>query len=175
MIWPIPDDGTCPTLALPEYEFIDLSIGGTEGHWNFGDGTIEPYEFGANPIHEYADTGTYMVTLFIENEGGCNDEYHITVCIDPQVLLWIPTSFTPNGDGINDLFLVKGVAITSFEMLIFNRWGQKIWKSNDINEGWDGRYKFDPVQMGGYPYVINYSRFNSTSTHQRTGVVVLLK
>ncbi len=172
---PIPDDGTCPTLALPEYEFIDLSAGGTEGHWSFGDGETQDYEFGMNGFHEYSDTGSYSVTLYIENDGGCNDSHGIEVCIDPEVLLWVPASFTPNGDGVNDLFQVSGVAITSFEMFIYNRWGQLVWETKDINEGWDGRFKFEPVQMGGYPYVINYKRYNSTASHQRKGVVVLIK
>ena len=102
--------------------------------------------------------GTYWVSAYIA-------DYKITVtdtirvnytdCTPPQYPLWIPNSFTPNGDGLNDIFKPKTLAeLEEYSMLIFNRWGQLIFESNDINKGWDGKYKGKQVESGVYTYRI---------------------
>ncbi len=99
--------------------------------------------------------GTYWVSAYIE-------DYKITVtdtitvnykdCNKP---IWIPNSFTPNGDGLNDIFKPVTLAeLENYTMLIFNRWGQQIFESKDINKGWDGKYKGKLVEFGVYTYKI---------------------
>ena len=105
-----------------------------------------------------SQSGTYWVSAYIE-------DYKITVtdtirvnytdCTPPKYPLWIPNSFTPNGDGLNDIFKPETLAeIEEYTMLIFNRWGQQIFESNDINKAWDGKYKGRIVESGVYTYRI---------------------
>ena len=134
-----------------EITFIDNSIIASQWLWNLGDGdsSIVP-----NPIHEYADSGSYLVTLFIENIEGCKDTVQKIVKIDPVFVIFIPNAFTPAGDNLNDYFSVKGYGITQLEMLIFDRWGEKIWEGHQLDDSWDGTYKGKLVENDVYVYKI---------------------
>jgi gliding motility-associated-like protein len=134
-----------------EITFIDNSVIASQWLWNLGDGdsSIVP-----NPIHEYADSGSYLVTLFIENIEGCKDTVQKIVKIDPVFVIFIPNAFTPDGDKLNEYFSVKGYGITQLEMLIFDRWGEKIWEGHQLDDGWDGTYKGNLVENDVYVYKI---------------------
>ncbi|HDY88953.1 MAG TPA: gliding motility-associated C-terminal domain-containing protein [bacterium] len=85
------------------------------------------------------------------------------------VTLFIPNTFTPNGDGLNDMFGPIGEGISEFNMLIYNRWGQLIFESNNINEQWDGKYMGKTVQTDAYAYMVRAKgykkgRFSKTGT-----------
>ena len=76
---------------------------------------------------------------------------------------WIPTTgitdpnvFTPNGDGENDKFYIKGIGVSSYYLKIFSRWGELIFESNNLEDQWDGTYNGEPVSNGTYVYSINY-------------------
>lgn len=73
----------------------------------------------------------------------------------PSMTLYIPSSFTPNGDGMNDLFGVYGQAIKEFNMKVYNRWGQMIFESGNLSDQWDGTYLGEPVQEGAYVYTVS--------------------
>jgi len=77
----------------------------------------------------------------------------------------MPTGFTPNGDGINDLFQPLGAAVFSkdFDMSIWNRWGQEVYRSTDPTKGWDGNFKGQPAITGVYAYVISYKNYYNES------------
>ena len=79
----------------------------------------------------------------------------------PEHTLYAPNSFTPNGDGYNDVFLAKGNAGESFEMIVFDRWGGIIFESFDIQYGWNGLdSKDNPVKSGTYIYHIASYDYN---------------
>lgn len=104
--------------------------------WEFGDGT----DTGAvsNLSHTYADTGTFCADLIVTNIHGCHDTTQRCAEISPLFALYVPNAFTPNHSGLNDVFMAKGEGMRSFDMWIFDRWGQQIFHSSDINTGWDG-------------------------------------
>ncbi|GIV34732.1 MAG: hypothetical protein KatS3mg031_2267 [Chitinophagales bacterium] len=165
----------CITQQNPFYTFIDLSEGVTSGIWDFGDGQSRPYSFGENPVHEYADTGLYLVTLIGQNEGNCQDTFQMEVCVEQQPVIFAPASFTPNGDGVNDEYRVRTFGLTYFEMYIFNRWGEQIFESRDPQKGWDGYYHDEPVPAGGYPYIIYYKGTRSKAMEVQKGMIVVLR
>lgn len=74
------------------------------------------------------------------------------VTIIPNMSIYIPNTFTPNGDGLNDTFGVAGEAIQDFNMQIFNRWGQLVFEASNVNERWDGTFLGQKVPMGTYVY-----------------------
>lgn len=167
-----PGEG-CVSLQDPVLEFVDLSQGITDGRWDFGDGKTESYFFGTNPRHEYSDTGRYVVTLYAEGE--CPDTFHLEVCVEQQPVIYAPASFTPNGDGVNDVYKIQAYGITYFEMYIFNRWGEQIWESRDPDSGWDGTHRYEYVEMGGYPYVIYYMGNRSRGKEVKKGMIIVLR
>lgn len=140
-----------------EIHFVNTSIGGVSYFWNFGD----PYstnntDFSMNTVHLYTQPNTYTVSLVVTNSFGCSDTTQSIVTIRPDVSIYIPNTFTPNDDGINDVFKPLGVGIQgyNYKMEIFDRWGEKIFETTNFNEGWDGTYKGQKVKEGIYAYII---------------------
>jgi len=117
--------------------------------WNSGDSTA----FIQKDI-----LGVYIVTMTDRN---CSIVDSIEVGDCPT--LFIPNVFTPNKDELNDVFYVKGFGIVEFELLVFNRWGQLIFKSNDINQGWDGTVNSREAQIDVYVYKVWYKGIGSNS------------
>ena len=131
--------------------FQNLATPHSTWSWNFGDGTpVNTTD--ANPIHTYAIPGRYNVTLVITDTLGCSDAITLEVVVQMDYYFYVPTGFTPNGDRVNDYFLVKGIGIEGMELQIFNRWGNVIYTSTDITQGWDGTFGGQPAQDGVYSY-----------------------
>lgn len=130
--------------------------------WNTG-------ETSANILVE--KEGDYILTI---NQGNCLSKDSITFGNFCESTFYVPNAFTPYGDGKNEIFKVKGKHLQDFEMLIFNRWGELIFQSNDMNEGWNGSYMGNPVQQDVYVYKIVYSVQQSNGKkikQQRIGTV----
>ena len=88
----------------------------------------------------------------------------------PPLSIYIPSAFTPNGDGLNDTFGVKGEGIKNYHILIYNRWGEVIFESTEARKQWDGRYKGRPVEQGVYVYKL----FAAGMKKGRTGSVTVI-
>ena len=73
----------------------------------------------------------------------------------PAMTIYLPNTFTPNGDGLNDTFGVTGEAIKEFSLIIYNRWGQKVYETDNVNEQWDGTYNGVIAPQGSYAYSIS--------------------
>lgn len=151
--------------------FNNTSTGATLYWWDFGDGDTSTL---INPVHQYNRTGSFDVCLMAENEFLCAD----TVCqaVDAIIipLFDVPSGFSPNGDGINDVFLVRGFGISKFNLKVFNRWGQLVFESNDPKVGWDGRFKGQLQPMDAYAYSV-VLEFSDGQKGSRTGSVTLLR
>lgn len=118
--------------------------------WNLGNGSFVNSQ---NAIVNYPDTGTYQITLIANNQYNCPDTAFGTIRINPVSTFYIPNAFTPNGDNVNDYFGGYGVNLKTYEMYIFNRWGERIYSTTDINQPWDGRYKDGRVLIDTYLYL----------------------
>ena len=126
-------------------------------NWNFGDGSISNLE---NPIHSYEQTGNYTVTLVVTDELGCLDTTNYVIEFEPDYIFYIPNTFIPDGDGLNQNFLpiFSGeIDPYNYQMLIFNRWGEVIFETLDPAIGWDGTFSLygNPCQSGTYTYMIS--------------------
>lgn len=129
-------------LENPIAYLTDNSTGGVfSWHWDFGD----PYAAGAdtsnlqNPTYSYMDTGFYCITLTVKNPSGlCVDSITKCLKVEAPSTFYIPNTFTPNLDGINEIFKGYGTYIKEFHMYIFDRWGNLIFESDDMNKGWNG-------------------------------------
>ncbi len=147
----------CISIIDPDIQVIDYSVGATGGYWNFGDGSPnQPYHFGANISHSYADTGTYVIQLYLENEGNCVATHELTLCVEPTFRLFAPNAMTPDYNGYNDVFRFKGRFISSIEWQVFNRWGELIFTGQSLDDEWDGTHKGQLVPQGVYVYLAKY-------------------
>lgn len=161
------------TLFEPVIEFADKSSGATLWDWDFGDDIISSQQ---NPEHEYLDSGTYVVELIAANDFGCADTISDIVVIDPVVTLFIPEAFTPNSDGINDEFLARGTGIVKFKMSVFNRWGQQVFTTWDMNNGWDGTLNNTGVEVKEDVYTYKIILEDLTGIEKAyKGIVTLMK
>lgn len=125
------------TIMTPQILFTDLSMGASYWMYDFGDNESSMLQ---SPEHEYSDSGTYMVTQIVYNNFGCSDTVSYPVRIDAEFTYYIPNAFTPNDDGENDIFNGKGEGIKNFEMLIFDRWGNPVFKTDNPGQGWNGHH-----------------------------------
>lgn len=123
----------------------------TSVNWSFGNGDSA---FVGQVTYTYPDTGNYCVTLTAYNNFGCHDDTTQCVRIQQDPFLWIPTGFTPNGDGLNDQFLLGGIEIKSFQITIFDRWGKMLYFSDSINKSWDGNVANEGAPEGAYVYKV---------------------
>lgn len=123
----------------PYANFNNLSSGDTQWYWDFDDGEFSLVQA---PTHTYADSGTYNVLLVIQNTFGCIDSMRNPVRVDLGFNMYVPNSFTPNNDGKNDIFGPVAVASKSaeFTMYIFDRWGDLVYKTSDVLQGWNGSF-----------------------------------
>ena len=130
----------------------------------------------ANPwVKPTVTTTYYLQQIFMSNI--TTDSVKVTVISCEDTLknsLTIPNAFTPNGDGVNDYLKVKGNNIRSLTGKIFNRWGEELFKFNDVNSKWDGKYNSKYVSDGVYFYIINVV-FEDGETQEKHGCVELVK
>lgn len=153
-VWPRPIAGFTTekesySMLFPEVDFIDESFGATEWHYQFADGFTSTDQ---HPTHEYQEAGTYRVIQTVNNDYGCDDVTSISLLVAPTITFYIPSAFTPNNDGVNDMFYGDGVGIVAYDMAIYDRWGELIFHSGDMDYKWDGTYKGAPVESGTYVY-----------------------
>ncbi|MBI1286669.1 MAG: PKD domain-containing protein [Flavobacteriales bacterium] len=129
---------------VPEYSF-----------WDFGNGyTVDSI---LDAVGIFQDSGLFDVQLIVMREIGCPDTITIPFRVWEQETFFIQTAFTPNDDGINDVFEIKEKGIVDWHIQIFDRWGKLVWETNDVTEYWDGTHRESgkPVQEGAYSYQIH--------------------
>ena len=137
-------------LNDPIFNFTDLSSENVvDWDWDFGDGN---YSYDQNPQHTYADTGTYPIMLTVTTINGCSAFIRDDVRVNPVFTFYIPNSFTPNGDGVNDFFFGQGMGYKEYNMMVYNRWGEEIFESHDDEYHWDGSFKGQQVEQSVYVY-----------------------
>ena len=146
-VHPNPQAGFTPSadsisILNPTICFTSTASGASTYFWDFGDpGDQFNNSTQTNPCHTYSDTGLYCIKQVVATQYGCTDSVTYCVWVMPDFTFYAPNAFTPNGDGINDLFfpLGEGIDPNKFEMWIFDRWGNNIFYTQRWGEGWDGK------------------------------------
>lgn len=175
-VWPISAQFLVTELGENTYQFTATPEPACEEGecfymWDFGDGTVSYEE---NPIHEFDGLGSYTTLFTVVNNIGCVDMQPYTIVGPPDI--YIPNSFTPNGDGINDIFNVVSHDLLEFEIKIFNRWGEMVFQTTDPTAGWTGSHKggeyFSPD--GVYNYVARIKGYD-TDAKEYSGTITLIR
>ncbi len=131
----------------------------------------------ANPIRKYETLGTYPVMLISTSESGCTDTIVRFMKVIDDLAIFVPNSFTPNGDGINDYFGVKGAGIKKegFTFEVLDRWGKAIFFTRNPEQGWDGLINGQKAGDGTYVYRIRLLGMNGEGRRELVGYFSLYK
>lgn len=146
------------TENLPTVQIVDNSYDVDRVEWIFGDGTSTLHM--GDLSHTFENTGKYQVQQVVTNSFGCTDTASTTISVRPVTNVFIPNAITPGvTQGLNDVFypVVYGTLRNAdYNLYVYNRWGVLVFKSNDINVGWDGTYAGEIVQEDVYVYKITF-------------------
>ena len=158
--------------------FTNESSGGVDFTWDFGDGSDD--EFGYHASHQYSDEteGSYIVTLVASNGPGCTDTARLVVQINDILIFYVPNTFTPDDDPFNPVFIPvfgSGLDAGDYQLTIFNRWGEVVFETRDVFEGWDGTYKGQPVKDGTYVWKLEFLETMTDKRHSYHGHVNVLR
>lgn len=176
-VYPIPlalfiADPIETNIVSPDITIQDHSVGATSWSWNFGDG-----DTANGPVvapHTYADTGSYTITLLTNNQYNCTATAEQDIVIKPSSTFYVPSAFSPNGDGINDTFGGTGTFIREYSMSIYDRWGNFIFYTDDITKQWDGKIMGSVIaEQDTYVYSIEITDFKKDKYWYK-GIVTLV-
>jgi gliding motility-associated-like protein len=160
---------TVSTLQ-PEMNFVTTTSNFISVFWDFDDST---YSTLPNPLHEFEDPGIHDVILMVTDSNQCIDSVIHRITMYYDFVLFIPNTFTPDKDGINDKFGPKGIRMQkyeSYEFTVFNRWGEKIFTTDKVSEQWNGENGI----TGAYTWVIIIID-ELGAVRKKSGKVMLIK
>ena len=146
----------CIDLVNNELNIVDLAFGYSDGYLNFGETDAHVDLLNDKLEYIYDNIGEFDITQVVFNELGCSDTLVQTICVENVVQVFVPNIFSPNDDGENDFFSVFSLGISDFSLQIYDRWGNQVFTSNDINKSWNGRYSGEKATSGVYVAVLKY-------------------
>ena len=140
--------------------------------YSFGDGNSSPYPY---EFHIYQDYGDYIIKQTVTNKFGCKDETQQLVKILPEFRFWVPNAFTPDENVLNDYFMPIAIGVINYQLEIFDRWGELIFKTKNPKQGWNGFYKSQECKQDVYVWRITFTNVVSEKDEVHYGHVTLLK
>lgn len=169
---PIVDAGNDTTIYRNTNAFLNGVSNVAENYWAPGQDVRNPLDLNttANPIR----SRTYF--LYAISEYGCKSYDSIRITVEPFTQVFIPTAFSPNGDGENDIFRIVPPTLNIMainEFAVYNRWGEKVYSTSDINAGWDGTYKNKAQEIGVYIWYIKAITFDGDPVFKKGNVTLI--
>lgn len=162
-----------PGGPIPQICMTDQASGAGAWTWDFGDNTASSSL--QDPCHTYADTGTYCIRQHVVNAAGCADSTIHCVKIEYLSEYSVPNVFSPNGDGVNDVFKITATGVKGLACDVYNRWGTKLYEWNTISGGWDGRTTSGTTAEDGvYYYQLRITQADGTVKEER-GFIELIR
>lgn len=168
-----------PTTVLnTEVKFQNGTTGAVSYQWTFEDG-LPAYSSLTNPTVNFPEgiVDVYDVEMIAYTEFGCTDTVLKRIRVQPEVLIFAPNSFTPDNDSYNEVWKVHllGVDVYNVTIEVFNRWGEQVWESHDIEYGWDGTYGGKPVPTGSYIWKVSAADRLTDGKYEWQGQVTILR
>ncbi|MFB6307382.1 MAG: gliding motility-associated C-terminal domain-containing protein, partial [Flavobacteriales bacterium] len=155
-----------------DVQFVDTSKGADAWQWSFGDSSNNSTL--SDPMHSYGMGGTFTVNQLVTNEYNCTDTLIRDINVKGSLPPVLPSGFSPNNDGENDVLYVKGGPFKSLNLKIYNKWGKKVFESNNKQNGWNGKKNGEDQPVGVYVYVLQVTTVDGKE-HELTGDVTLIR
>jgi gliding motility-associated-like protein len=179
---PIADFNHAPIKPIlnidQEVTFTDASWGANVVSWNwYFMNTAQYTSVLQNPTFMYTEPGTYPVALVVKSDKGCMDTLVRPLVVGEDYGIYVPNAFTPNADGLNDIFQPKGFGVVKYEINVYDRWGEKVYTTKNFDEGWNGTFQGRGnkiMEEGTYTWLINLTDVFGKS-HELKGHVILMK
>ncbi len=163
----------------PECSFLDQSLHAVKWIWNFHDAFNTMISNERNPVHHFADTGTYCVKLVVESNGGCQDSVEHCLDVRKTYNVFVPSAFTPNADGLNDGFIpsLDGAGSRGFLFEIYDRWGSLVFRSTSPAQAWNGSQPGGnrPAPDGIYLWKLQVMEEDTGDNHRYKGQVMMIQ
>ncbi|HMU45361.1 MAG TPA: PKD domain-containing protein [Chitinophagaceae bacterium] len=173
---PVPDFSYSPITPIPNTPVTFNNLSSPDAvsfKWDFGDGDSLLTTSRAAIQHQYNSTGTFNVCLTAYNSVGCDS----TICrpVDAEIIpvVDVPNAFTPLSGDINSIVKVQGFGIAKMQFAIWNRWGQKVFETNNRFQGWDGKVKGTVQPMDVYVYTLNVEFTDGTKTTKKGDITLI--
>lgn len=162
-----------------EIDFTNTSDNATSYTWDFGmDSVFSTEEHPTQFFHDFSKD-FYSIELVAFNDLGCSDTTIQIIRVEEELIYYVPNSFTPDDDQINPTFkpvFTSGFVVNSYQIEIFNRWGELIFSSKDVNEGWDGTYRSaQKAKDGTYVWKISFATTKNSERISKVGHVNLIR
>lgn len=155
-----------------DIQYYDTSSDASSWNWNFGTMGSSTDQ---NPKLYYTDTLTQTTTLVVRNGYGCSDTLTKVLFIAPDVVYYMPSAFTPNDDNINETFKPIGLSYAvDYTFIVFNRWGEIMFKTDNPQLGWDGKFQGELVEQDLYFYRLEFVGVNELR-HEEKGSIMILR
>ena len=166
-----PSSGTAPL----QVNFINTSKGAVSYYWDLTDNFESTSQHVSHIFSPDGQGGIYEVMLIATNTFGCKDTMTMRIAVNPFSKLIIPNVFTPNGDGVNDVFTLESTGVTSLNAQLFDRWGLKLFEWNTVHGGWDGRTTAGGMASEGTYYYIIVATGADGQEYKLNGHLTLLR
>lgn len=167
-------------MALPENDLItfNTSVNATSYEWTIQGSNFDysSAQYDLNVELPFAD-GNYEVCLIASNQTTCKDTLCRFVNVRDEFTIWVPNAFTPDGDEYNNTFdpIISNVDGQAYDFFIFDRWGQLVFESHDLNQGWDGTFNGEFTPAGIYVWKIRLKSIQNDEYREYTGQLTMLK
>jgi gliding motility-associated-like protein len=167
------------TVVDGQVEFTNHSTVLTNNTYTWDIGGLY-YSTTTNESYLFVNSGNFVVTLVATSAEGCVDDTSLVIVVNPDVVLYVPNAFTPGSDNLNDAFQIflppTGVDYSTFSLMIYDRWGELIYKTNDVNESWNGskNNSGETLKQDTYVYKI-YFKDEKKKSYEKMGHVTLLR
>ncbi|MDC3134346.1 gliding motility-associated C-terminal domain-containing protein, partial [Bacteroidota bacterium] len=170
------------SILTPTVQFIDTSSQDVVlFDWTFYDSTntMIGNDYVQNPTYNFSGLieQQYYIELYVENQNGCSDTVYGTQIVEGDYAFFLPNSFTPNGDGVNDEFFPVGdkISADNYSFKVFNRWGEMVFSTNEFGTGWDGKYQNNQVSTDAYVWKIDLVDATTGDPKSFNGYVLLTR
>jgi gliding motility-associated-like protein len=170
------------SILTPTVQFVDTSSQDVVlFDWTFYDSTntMIGNDYVQNPTYNFSGIieQQYYIQLYVENQNGCSDTVYGTQIVEGEYAFFLPNSFTPNGDGVNDEFYPVGdkVSVENYSFKVFNRWGEMVFSTDEFGTGWDGTYQSSQVSTDAYIWKIDLVDASTGEEKSFNGYVLLTR
>lgn len=161
---PVADQNFILGVSLPSIWTLD--------YIEFDDGSTRINE--TEVVMNYTEYGNYEATFYVESTNGCKDTISYEIFVKDFMTIYIPNAFTPNTDRVNKVWYVYGTLVKEIVVYVFDRWGQKVFESHDLEQGWDGTYEGKLCPIDTYVYKVEAIDFFNEK-HKYVGHINLIR